>query len=219
MDATNACCPHTPCEARGQIGQGHLGSHSRKAQRCIGHAWPHTFRAPTGPVFDRLRTTGAPVGLVVPWLAYGGPVQAMGAAWGGDERTRAAWWARSGRQGQAVPAYLVEQPRDGGQGPAEALRVKQQGGIGWRARAMMVKTRGGLGGAVSPPRALPLLRRLSARGRRGAARRPLLLGTDGWGASIRAMRATWRAPVHTGPGGRPRLRPGRPSCIAPGGQR
>ena len=83
MDATNACCPHTPCDARGQIGQGHLGSHSRKAQRCIGHAWPHTFRAPTGPVFDRLRTTGAPVVLVVPWLAYGGPVQAMGAAWGG----------------------------------------------------------------------------------------------------------------------------------------
>ena len=74
-------------------------------------------------------------------LAHGCPLQAIVAAFGFDERTIAAWWARSGRQGQAVHEYLVEQPRDLGQVQADELRVKKQGGIVWMALAMMVKTR------------------------------------------------------------------------------
>ena len=117
--------------------------------------------------------------LVVTLLAHGCPVQAIVAAFGFDERTVAAWWARSGRQGQTVHEYLVEQPRDLGQVQADELRVKKQGGIVWMALAMMVKTRLWLGGEVSEQRDLPLIRRLIARVRRCAACRPLLVCTDG----------------------------------------
>src|SRR5215475_11308044 len=82
------------------------------------------------------------------------------------------------------------------------------------AVAMMGKTRLGLGGEGRAPRDLPLIRRLIARVQRCAARRPLWLCPDGWVSSIRAMRETFRDPVHTGTGGRPRLRPWRPICIA-----
>jgi hypothetical protein len=142
-------------------------------------------------------------------------VQAIVAACGFDERTVADWWARSGHQGQVGHAYLVEQPRDLGQVPADALRLKTQGGIVWMAVAMLVKTRLGLGGEVSTQRALPLLRRLRERVRRCAARRPLLMCPDGLGSSIRAMRETLRDPRQTGTGGRPRRRPWRPLLIAP----
>jgi hypothetical protein len=79
---------------------------------------------------------------------------------------------------------------------------------------MMVKTRLWLGGEVSPQRDLPLIRRLIERVRRCAARRPLLLCTDGLVSYIRAMRETFRDPMHTGQGGRPRLRPWRHVLIA-----
>jgi len=152
--------------------------------------------------------------LVVTLLAHGCPVQAIVAAFGFDERTVAAWWARSGRQGQTVHEYLVEQPRDLGQVQADELRVKKQGGIVWMALAMMVKTRLWLGGEVSEQRDLPLIRRLIARVRRCAACRPLLVCTDGLGSYIRAIRETFRDPVQTGTGGRPRLRPWRHVLIA-----
>ena len=109
---------------------------------------------------------------------------------------------------------LVEQPRDLGQVQADELRVKKQGGIVWMALAMMVKTRLWLGGEVSAQRDMPLIRRLSERVRRCAARRPLLICTDGLVSYIRAMRETFRDPVHTGMGGRPRLRAWRHVLIA-----
>jgi hypothetical protein len=136
------------------------------------------------------------------------------AAFGFDERTVAAWWARTGRQGQTVHAYLVEPPRDLGQVQANELRGKKQGGIVWLALGMMVKTRLWLGGEVSEQRDLPLIRRLIARVRRCAAGRPLLICTDGLVSYIRAIRETFRDPIHTGKGGRPRLRPWRNVCIA-----
>jgi hypothetical protein len=165
-------------------------------------------------VFYRLRTSAETVVLVVTLLAHGCPVQAIVAAFGLDERTVAAWWARSGRQGQTVHEYLVEPPRVLGQVQADARRVQKQGGIVWMALAMMVKTRLWLGGEVSEQRDLPLLRRLMERVRRGAARRPLLVCTDGLVSYIRAMRETLRDPGHTGTGGRPRLRPWYNVCIA-----
>ena len=117
--------------------------------------------------------------IVVTLLAHGCPVQAIVAACGFDERTVAEWWARSGRQGQAVQEDLVEQPRDVGQVQADEFRVKKQGGIVWMALAMMVKTRLWLGGEVSEQRDMTLLRRLIERVRRWAVRRPLLVCTDG----------------------------------------
>ena len=152
--------------------------------------------------------------LVVPLLAPGGPVHALVAALGFDERTGADWWARSGRQGQAVHESLVEHPRALGQVQADELRVKTQGGIVWMALAMMVKSRLWLGGEGSEQRAMTLIRRLIERVRRCAAHRPLLVCPDGLVASIRAIRETFRAPGQTGQGGRPRLRPWRHGWIA-----
>ena len=214
MDPTTTFCPHRHCPARGQTGRGNIGIHSQKEQRFICHECHKTFSATTGTVFYRLRTAAETVSLVVTLLAHGCPVQAIVAAFGFDERTIADWWTRSGRQGQAVHASLVEQPRDLGQVQADELRVKKQGGIVWMAMAMLVKTRLWLGGEVSEQRDLPLIRRLLARVRRCATRRPLLVCTDGLVSYIRAVRATLRDPVHTGQGGRPRLRPWRNVLIA-----
>ena len=149
MDPTTVFCPNRHCHARGQTGMGNIAIHSQKEQRFICHACHKTFSATTGTIFYRLRTSAETVVIVVTLLAHGCPVQAIVAAFGLDERTIAGWWARSGRQGQAVHAYLVEQPRDLGQVQADELRVKKQGGIVWMALAIMVKTRLWLGGEVS----------------------------------------------------------------------
>jgi transposase-like protein/IS1 family transposase len=215
MDPTIAFCPNEPCPARGQIGQGNIGIHSRTEQRFICHACDTTFSATKGTLFYRLRTAAETVVIIVTLLAHGCPVQAIVAAFGFDERTVADWWARSGRQGQAVHEYLVEHPRDLGQVQADELRVKKQGGIVWMALAMMVTTRLWLGGEVSEQRDMALIRRLIARVRRCAAHRPLLICTDGLCSYIRAIRETFRDPMHTGKGGRPRLRPWRHVFIAP----
>jgi transposase-like protein len=198
MDPTATFCPNEHCPARGHVGQGTIGSHAHKEQRFICHACRKTFSARKGTVFYRLRTSAETVVLVVPLLAHGCPVPAIVAALGFDERTVAAWWARAGRQGQAVQEYLVEQPRDLGPVQADELRVKKQGGIVWMALAMMGKTRLWLGGEISAPRDMPLIRRLMERVHRCAAHRPLLVCTDGVCTSIRAMRETLRDPVHTG---------------------
>jgi transposase-like protein len=126
MDPTTVFCPNRNCPARGHTGQGNLGIHSRKEQRCICRECQKTFSATTGTVFSRRRPSAETVGLVVTVLAHGGPVQAIVAALGFDERTVADWWARASRQGQAVHESLVEQPRDLGQVQADELRVKQQ---------------------------------------------------------------------------------------------
>src|SRR6184192_2525572 len=214
MDPTTVFCPNRHCHARGQTGQGNIGIHSQKAQRFICHACHQTFSARKGTVFYRLRTSAETVVIIVTLLAHGCPLQAIVAAFGFDERTIADWWARSGRQGQAVQEALVERPRDLGQVQADEIRVKKQGGIVWMALAMMVKTRLWLGGEVSEQRDMALIRRLIERVKRCAARRPLLVCTDGLVSYIRAIRETFREPVHTGQGGRPRLRPWRHILIA-----
>jgi hypothetical protein len=61
---------------------------------------------------------------------------------------------------------------------------------------------------------MPLIRRLMVRVKRWAARRPLLVCTDGLVAYIRAIRETFREPVYTRKGGRSRLRPWRNVLIA-----
>jgi len=66
------------------------------------------------------------------------------------------------------------------------------------ALAMMVKTRLWRGGEVSEQRAMALIRRLVERVKRGAARRPLLICTDGLVAYIRAMRRPFATPCTQG---------------------
>jgi len=214
MDPATTCCPRLACPARGQTGQGNIGIHSRKDKRFLCTACHKTFSATKGTAFYRLRTATETVTLVVTLLAHGCPPQAIVAAFGFDERTVASWMARGGGQGQAVQEYLVEQPRDLGQVQADEIRVKKQGGMVWMALAMMISTRLWRAGEVSEHRDMPLMRRLLERVRRCAAPRPLLVCTDGFCSSIRAMRETCRDPVPTGKGGRPRLRPWRHVLIA-----
>ena len=154
MDPTTVFCPNTHCHARGQTGQGNIGIHSQQEQRFICRECHKTFSATTGTVFYRLRTSAETVVMVVTLLAHGCPVQAIVAAFGFDERTVAAWWARSAVRAR-LHEYLVEQPRDLGQVQADELRVKKQGGIVWMALAMMVTTRLWLGGEVSEQRTCP----------------------------------------------------------------
>jgi hypothetical protein len=147
-------------------------------------------------------------------LAHGCPVQAIVVALGFDERPGAAWGTRAGRQGQAVQEHRVEQPRDLGQVQADEIRVKKQGSMVWLALALMVSPRLWLAGEGSEPRDMTLIRRLIARVRACALRRPMLFCTAGLCSYIRAIRETFRDPVHVGVLGRPRLCPWRHICIA-----
>jgi len=214
MDPATTFCPRLACPARGQTGQGNIGIHSRKDKRFLCTVCHKTFSTTKGTAFYRLRTATETVTLVVTLLAHGCPPQAIVAAFGFDERTVASWMARGGVQGRAVQEHLVEQPRDLGQVQADEIRVKKQGGMVWMALAMMISTRLWLAGEVSEHRDMPLIRRLIERVRRCAAPRPLLVCTDGLCSYIRAIRETFRDPVPTGKGGRPRLRPWRNVLIA-----
>src|SRR5262249_6229094 len=214
MDPTTAFCPNPHCHARGQTDQGNIGIHSQQEQRFMPRV-SHHLQLPQRDSLLSAAYLGRDCGhrrdLAGPWVSRASLV----ATFGFDERTVADWWARSGRPGQAVHEYLVEQPRDLGQVQADELRVRKQGGIVWMALAMMVKTRLWLGGEVSEQRDMTLIRRLIERVRRCAAHRPLLFCTAGLVSYIRVIRETFRDPVHTGKGGRPRLRPWRHLFIAP----
>ena len=211
MNPTTVFCPNLACPARGHKA-GDIGIHSRKDQRFICKQCGKTFTATKGTVFYRLRTSAELVVMVVTLLAHGCPLQAIVAAFRLDERTVAAWWARSGQQGQAVQEYLVERPRDLGHVQADEIRVKTQGSIMWMALAMMVKTRLWLAGEVSAHRDMPLIRALIERVRCCALPRPLLFCTDGLSTYIWAIRETFRDPVHTGAQGRPSCAPGATSA-------
>lgn len=206
MDPTTAFCPNMDCPARGQAGKGNIGVHSRQDKRWRCRVCGKTFAATQGTAFYRLRTPVELMTLVVTLLAHGCPRQAIVAAFGFDERTVAAWFARAGRQSRAVHAHLGEQPRDLGQVQADELRVKAQGRILWMALALMVSTRLWLGGEISPHRDLLLIRRLVKHVRACALGRRILLCTDGLCSYVRAARETFREPRHGGQRGRPRLR-------------
>jgi transposase-like protein len=214
MHPTTVFCPNLACPARGQTGQGNIGIHSRQEKRFICTECWKTFTTTKGTAFYRLRTSSETVTRVVTLMAHGCPLQAIVVAFGLDERTVADWLRRAGVQSQAVQEYMVEQPRALGQVQADEIRVKKQGGIVWMALAMMVSTRLWLAGEVSEQRDMTLIRRLIERVRACALQRPMLFCTDGLCSYIRAIRETFRDPVHAGALGRPRLRPWRNICIA-----
>jgi transposase-like protein len=204
MDLAAPFCPTPDCPARGQSGQGNIGIHSRQERRFVGKQCHKTFTPTTGTAFYRVRPPAEPVRWVLTLRAPGCPLQASVGAFGFDERTVAAWFARAGHQAQAVPAHGVEQPRDLGQVPADEIRVKQQGKRSWRALAMSVGTRRWVAGEGSEQRDLGSLRRRWGRVRRCAARRPLRVCSEGFRASPRASSEALREPQSTGQRGRPR---------------
>ena len=133
MDPQTKFCHTWDCPARGQIGQGNIGVHSRKEGRYKCHVCGKTFTESRGTVFYRLRTAKDIVVIVVTLLAFGCPVQAIVAAFGLDERTVMSWQKRAGEHCEQVHAHLVAQPQDLGQVQADEIRVKQQGAIVWLA--------------------------------------------------------------------------------------
>src|SRR5262245_4510563 len=90
MDPATIFCPNLACPARGQVGQGNIGVHSRQCQRFICTQCRKTFAATKGTAFYRLRTPVETVTLVLTLLAHGCPLQAIVVAFGFDERTVAA---------------------------------------------------------------------------------------------------------------------------------
>ena len=61
MNPTTTFCPNFACPARGQIGQGNIGIHSRKDQRFKCTQCRKTFTATKGTAFYRLRTAAETV--------------------------------------------------------------------------------------------------------------------------------------------------------------
>lgn len=213
MDPKTVFCHNMDCAARGQIGQGNIGVHSRKERRYICHVCRKTFSATKGTVFYRLRTAAEFVTQMITLLAYGCPPQAIVAAFGVDERTVYDWQARAGKHCQKVHEQLVQQPRDLGQVQADELRVTHQGGIAWLAMALQVPTRLWLGGVVSACRDGQLITRLIEQVRRCALCRPLLFCVDGLAAYVSSIQRVFRTPVFSRKRGRPRLRPWDNLCI------
>ncbi len=207
MDPQTVFCPNSDCPARGQIGKGNIGIHTRKEARYICHQCHKTFSATKGTPFYRLHHSDERVTLVVTLLAYGCPPHAIVAAFALDERTVSDWQRRAGQHCETVHQALVQQPRDLGQVQADELRVKQQGQIVWLAMALQVTTRLWLGAVVSPQRDLALITALMQHVRACALCRPLLFCVDGFRAYVGAIRTVFREAVPSGGPGRPHLRP------------
>ncbi len=207
MDPQTIFCPNLDCPARGQVGRGNIGIHSRKERRYICHQCHKTFSETKGTPLYRLRSDRNAITLVLTLLAYGCPLQAIVIAFGLDERTVRKWLQRAGQQCEHVHAQLVQQPCDLGQVQADELRVKQQGQIVWLAMAVQVATRLWLGAVMSPQRDMTLITALVHQIRRCALCRPVLMCVDGWRAYVSALQSVFREAIPTGARGRPVLRP------------
>jgi len=214
VDPQTVFCHNPDCPARGQVGKGNIGVHSRKDRRYKCHQCGETFVEGKGTVFYRLRTVKDVVVIVLTLLAHGCPVQAIVAAFELDERTVLDWQERAGRHCERVHQHVVEQPRDLGQVQADELRVKIQGGVVWMATAIQVATRLWLGGVVSSHRDEALILALIRQVKACALCRPLLFCMDGCVLYVSAIRAVFREAVSMGQAGRPRLRPWDSLCLA-----
>ena len=213
MDPSKVFCHNPDCPARGQVGRGNIGIHSRKQRRYICHECGKTFTESKGTVFYRLRYSVEFVTQMITLLAYGCPIAAIVAAFRLDERTVASWQRRAGAHCQQVHEHLVQQPRDLGQVQADEIRVKHQGGIVLLAMALQVCTRLWLGGVVSAHRDGNLITHLIEQIRRCALYRPLLFCVDGFAAYVSSIKRVFRTPVFTGKRGRPHLRAWEHVCI------
>jgi transposase-like protein len=213
MDPSKVFCHNPDCPARGKLGRGNIGIHSRKKRRYICHLCGKTFTESKGTVFYRLKYPIEFVTQMITLLAHGCPIAAIVAAFGLDERTVASWQSRAGEHCQKVHEHLVEQPRDLGQVQADEIRVKYQGGIAWLAMALQVATRLWLGGEVSAHRNGELITRLIERVHRCALYRGLLFCVDGFSAYISSIQKVFRTPIFTGKLGRPHLREWEHICI------
>ena len=82
MDPSKVFCHNPDCPARGKLGRGNIGIHSRKKRRYICHLCDKTFTESKGTVFYRLRYPVEFVTKMITLLAHGCPVAAIVAAFG-----------------------------------------------------------------------------------------------------------------------------------------
>ncbi|HZR44697.1 MAG TPA: hypothetical protein VFB12_31590 [Ktedonobacteraceae bacterium] len=194
MDASEQCCPNEACSARGKRGAGTLSIPGRKRPRYKCQSGKKTLSARKGTFFEGLRTEEEKVTMVVTFLSYGCPLQAIVPAFGLDERTVAAWQKRVGEQCQRVHIALVEAGKVKSQQiQADEIRAKGRKIIVWMALAMDVTTRLWLAGTVSQHRDHTLIDRLLQHARVCCQFvQGLLVSTDGFAAypkrSVRAFR-------------------------------
>ena len=207
MDPHSVFCPNLACPARGQIGKGNIGVHSRKERRYRCDVCGQTFVATKSTVFYRRRLPKEAIVLIITLLAHGCPRQAIVAGFEIDERTVKSLEESAGKHCQRVHEHLVEQPRDLGQVQGDEIRAKVQGAILWMAMAIQVQTRLWLGGVLSTSRDTDLISTLIYQVRRCAVCRPLLFCVDGCSTYVRAIQRVFREPIGNGKRGRPRLRP------------
>ncbi len=205
MDPQTIFCPNLDCPARGQVGRGNIGIHSRKERRYICHQCHQTFSATTGTVFYRLRSDWNVITLVLTLLAHGCPLQAIVVAFALDERTVHDWQVRAGQHCERVHTHLIQQPRDLGHVQVDEVRVKQQGQIIWLAMALQVATRLWLGATLGAHRDEALLTALVQKVRACALCRPLLVCVDGWRGYPGVLQKVFREAVPLRGLGRPAL--------------
>jgi transposase-like protein len=207
MNSQEIFCPNIACPARGQVGKGNIGIHSRSEKRYICHECGKTFSATRGTIFYRLHTDAATVMLVITLLAWGCPPKAIVKAFGFHEKTIKNWWRRSGEHCRVVHEYTIGNSQlDLQQVQADEIKGKAFGRTLWIAMAMMVPTRLWLGGVISPKRNQKLLQALANQIRRVALCRELLLAVDGLPGYVKAFQRAFRTPFREkGSKGRPRL--------------
>jgi transposase-like protein len=204
IDPQRVFCPNMDCPARGQIGEGNIGVHSRTPQRYRCRVCCKTFSARSQTVFWRRRTDEQTITCVVTLVSQGCPIPAIVAAYGVQAQTVRHWLEAAGVHCQAVHQAEVVRERRLEQVQADEIRVKTQAGVLWMALALMVSTRLWLGGAVSHRRDRHLIARLLAIVSACAAYGPLLFVSDGLSTYIDVVRKAFRR-RECGTGGRARL--------------
>lgn len=129
MNPQELFCPEIECPARGQVGKGSIHIHSLQDKRCLCAVCGKTFTTTAGTIFYRLRTNPVTVMIVLTFLAYGCPVQAIVKAFGFDERTVRDWQQRADRHGQQVHEHLVgNSQHDLEQVQVDEIKAKTQKG-------------------------------------------------------------------------------------------
>lgn len=205
MDPHTVFCPNTACPATGHSAEGNIKIHSRQPERYRCDVCRKTFGARKGTPLYRRRTPEATIVLVLTLVAHGCPIAAIEAAFGLQRRTVGGWVEAAGDHCEQIHEHLVLEPRDLVHVQADELRVKAQGSIVWMAMAIMVSTRLWLGGAISPSRDTPLIRRLVAYVRACASpEHALLVATDGLITYVKAFHKAFRSKHRTGRVGAPR---------------
>jgi transposase-like protein len=205
MDPQAQFGPNPGCIARGKLSLGNIRVPSRNRRRYRGTTRGQTFAATRDTPYYRLKKSVDLVTIVITLLCHGCPLQAIGAAFGRDERTVADWRDRAGRHGQRLHEHIVVHGQvELGHVPADELYAKGVGRRLWMALAMAVPSRLWLGGVISARRDLILITAVVKMVRRAAKTLAFLVCVDGLASSVTAFTRVSGDPVRTGKAGRPR---------------